>query len=549
MQNRFSISLLLFSALLIVTACRGPEPPDRGPAFPSEPQIALNPSYVNIPVSADLSRLTELAIQKVENPISSGTDEVDANLKLELLKTVEKQVQKTERKIRNEVRKVRKKVGNKCKKLLGKWFSKIVCEPVFGLVEITVQVPHEVVKVVTVVEDIFVKEVRNSKVRVKHEASLANLNMSLNGQRLTVAADVDFWLELGVKEEYLNSIRATIDGIATCGVGEDLRRVRLEISGIISADGRGNLKFSRDTENIVWVRECKLTAADIKVSDILNLPGIKKAFEKAVTKGLDDLPTEYQLRPAIEKAWAQMQNPLNLAEGIVLQINPTKVGLLPIQGSGGTLNTGASIEFKPVLTYGEDIEPTDVPLPDQLTPVGPNGNFNLLLKGRAKLSALETKLLEIIKQQDMKVAGRKIEVVGIDLYGSAKGEMVIGVEIKEPIDVEIYLIGTPKVDPENRMISLINIDYSIETKNWLAKSADFLLHSKFVKLIEKKAVFSFDDVTKEALEKIGEFKEEVGPGILTGGTQTLRGEDFRIGGQYLNFYISATGTASYQLNL
>lgn len=549
MNKKITQFLVMCSVLVAVSACKGPEPPARGPAVPPEPQIGLKASYVNVPVSADIGRLTELALREVENPISSRTDEVDANLKLQLLKTVEKQVEKKERKIRNEVRHVRKKVGDKCSKILGKLFSKVVCEPVFSLVEVTVQVPHEVTKVVTVVEDIFVSEIRNTKVRVKHEASLASLAINLEGQKLQVVADIDYWLELGAKEEYLSSIRATIDGIATCGVDEGLRRVRVEIMGTIAADDTGNLKFTREGENIVWIRECRLTAADIEVSDILNLPGIKNAFEKAVTRGLDKLPNEYKLRPAIEQAWKQMQSPLQLAEGLSLQINPSNVGLLPIQGRDGVLNTGAGIEFKPVVSYGDDQGPTNIPLPDKLIPVEPAGEFNLLLKGRIVLTALEQKLLAFIKAEGIQIAGRRVEVSEIDLYGGLDNEIVIGVELEKPIGVEIYLIGTPKIDPDAHTIKFTDIDYSIETRNWLAKSADFFLHSAFVKEIERKAEFSFDKVTQQALERIGTFNKEIGPGILTGATKTLRAEDVRIGSEYLHMYISATGNASYRLQM
>lgn len=540
-------SILLFMLVIGLGACKKTEAPPQGPTSAPTPTIDTLPSEVNIPVQIHLDKLTELALSEVKNPISSGTDEVDANVKLKLLTVVEKEVEKVERSVRNEVRKVRKKTGQKCKKIIGSFLSKLICEPVFSLVEVTVQIPQEVIKVVKVLEEVWVDEVRNTKVRVKHEASISSFSIALQGRTISLAADIDYWLELGVKEEYLNSIRATVDGIATCGVGEELRRVRVEVYGNIDADEYGNLTFTRDNKKITWVRECRLTAADIEVSDILDLPGIDKAFDKAINKAIDRLPSEYQLRPVIAKTWQQMQESLKLAENIYISVNPEQVGLTPITGAEGVLHTGASVKFRPIVSYGKKPASGKLPLPEKFGQVGEQGAFNLLVNGVIHLETLSNTLYDELKSESIEVSGKKIIFDKPRMYGGKNRELVLGVKVKKPIKATLYLTGTPTLDLDKKTIAFPDLAYTLDTKNWLAKSADFFLHDKFLSMIREKTVFDLDENTRKVLATIGSFDEPVGPGVLQGKTESVGVEYVGLSRYSIHTYLSAKGTASYRV--
>jgi hypothetical protein len=116
---------------------------------------------------------------------------------------------------------------------------------------------------------------------------------------------------------------------------------------------------------------------------------------------------------------------------------------------------------------------------------------------------------------------RKITLTHFDMWG-ANDKIVVEVGVKGSINGMIYLQGIPYYDTVTRSIKLTAIDFHLDTKNKLLKSANWLAHGKFCKVMEKNMTFPIGeqlDIAKKETEAY--FKNyEVSKGIFINGGLT-----------------------------
>ena len=116
---------------------------------------------------------------------------------------------------------------------------------------------------------------------------------------------------------------------------------------------------------------------------------------------------------------------------------------------------------------------------------------------------------------------KKITLTHFDMWG-ANDKVVVEVGVKGSINGMIYLQGIPYYDTVSRSIKMTAIDFHLDTKNKLLKSANWLAHGKFCKVMEKNMAFPIGeqlDLAKKETEAY--FKNyEVSKGVFINGGLT-----------------------------
>ncbi|MGD4369663.1 DUF4403 family protein, partial [Xanthomonas citri pv. citri] len=86
----------------------------------------------------------------------------------------------------------------------------------------------------------------------------------------------------------------------------------------------------------------------------------------------------------------------------------------------------------------------------------------------------------------------------------------------------IFLKGIPHYDPATQKLSLKGVDYDLDTKNTIIKTAGWLLQGQFSRMMESKMVFPVGDQIVDAKKTIqhalSNFK--IIDGVLAKGTLT-----------------------------
>ncbi len=94
-----------------------------------------------------------------------------------------------------------------------------------------------------------------------------------------------------------------------------------------------------------------------------------------------------------------------------------------------------------------------------------------------------------------------VEVTDIDLFGQNE-YLIIKAALKGSMTGTIYLRGIPHYDPVSKNLSLKNLDYDLDTRNVILKTAGWLLQGKFSAMIERSFVFPMGEQINEAQSSI-----------------------------------------------
>ena len=94
-----------------------------------------------------------------------------------------------------------------------------------------------------------------------------------------------------------------------------------------------------------------------------------------------------------------------------------------------------------------------------------------------------------------------VEVTQIDIYGQ-NDKLIIKAGLKGSINGNIYLKGIPYYDTVSRTLSLKNLDYDLDTRNVLIKTANWLLQGKFIRMMEKQFTLPIGSQIDDAQKNI-----------------------------------------------
>ena len=218
------------------------------------------------------------------------------------------------------------------------------------------------------------------------------------------------------------------------------------------------------------------------------------------------------------KAWFKMEP----KEVMVTQIRTTDKGKNLKIGVGLKTYTETVIGEKPekasMNTLKDDILPMNVV--EKLTDEFSIGLVTLVSYSDAAKLMNEQYIATPFTYVDGK---KKITLTHFDMWG-ANEKVVVEIGVKGSINGMIYLQGIPFYDTLSRSIKMTAVDFHLDTKNKLLKSANWLAHGKFCKVMEKNMLFPIGeqlDYAKKETEAY--FKNyEVSKGIfINGGLKKL----------------------------
>ena len=174
---------------------------------------------------------------------------------------------------------------------------------------------------------------------------------------------------------------------------------------------------------------------------------------------------------------------------------------------------------------------------------------------RDSAKAIENEL----SRNELDVAGNTVTFHKIELFGGKDGQVVAGVyaSFKSAGDFFatqgwVYLLGQPSFDEDTGEAKIVNVDYDVNTKNFLVDSITWAASPVFCQHVEKELHF-------EVLAEIKKLKDSVNAKIgnleitkgvkLNGLVENLAVEGIYVGGKHLTVMAKCTGKARIETKL
>lgn len=318
------------------------------------------------------------------------------------------------------------------------------------------------------------------------------------GNQFAIKVPVNIWAKAGWKVEKF--------GLAVAKYEETQFDIDINFLSRISIDENWKLTTSTLPNGYKWVSEPKVKIGffDVPITSIIEkiinreLPNVTQAIDYEVSK--------INIKPQVETAWKAVQAPflMNEAYQAWLKVTPLEIMMTPLGnkgrmvriGLGMKANTETFLGNKPSEAVMASLPP--LKLVDKLDEKFEVGMITLIPYENARKMAMEQMTGKTFEFMDGKY---KINVLNLDIYG--QGEfLVVAATLAGSLNGKVFFKGKPQFDPSTKSLVMKELDYDLDTRNKLAKTADWLAHGRFLKMMEPYFSYSLAAQLDEAKKMI-----------------------------------------------
>jgi hypothetical protein len=268
-----------------------------------------------------------------------------------------------------------------------------------------------------------------------------------------------------------------------------------EATGELALKFKTNFKINQwwgmetytNVEGYDWIKQPVINAGwGIPVTSIANF-AIEK--NKAMLAQLIDKQVKESLdfKGMVSSAWNGMQTPSLLSPEYKawMKVTPKSIAMSPIYTKDNVFQTNISVNaITEVLIGRQPAFRANTPLPNLSNNASLDKNdFLINVHTDIPYTEADSIVSASMKGQEFNQAGKKIKIEDIKVFGQ-NDKMIIDTKLTGDFKGSVYMTGTPIYDPITREITMTDMDFDLNTKNFFAKGANWLFHKGLVKKMQ-----------------------------------------------------------------
>jgi len=229
---------------------------------------------------------------------------------------------------------------------------------------------------------------------------------------------------------------------------------------------------------------------------------VQKVLSDLLAKKINDL---FPLKAEIAKVWNTLQKPVSLDKNFNawLKLTPREVMLYPLYAQNNRVRMSVGISTFAELVVGSEpaVQPPQ-PLPNLKLVNTFDKTFRIALNADLFYKDLRTIASTLLLNKQFDADGKSIVIKDLDLYGNGD-KLVIKLQTEGSLEGVFYLTAKPLFNPQTGIFSVEDVDFEMQTKSLLLKSADWLLHGTIRGMIQEKLNLNLTEQLERSRQMAG----------------------------------------------
>ena len=269
----------------------------------------------------------------------------------------------------------------------------------------------------------------------------------------------------------------------SCGVDEPMRKVHVGYDTQIKVSNNYRLQSSTSLRTVKAVTPCEISLIHYDASEALE-DQLSTAL-KDVEEDIDKEISSVDLRPTMLETWNLLSSPTDLEGYGILYIQPSDISMSEIRFEGDTAYFDAMLHATPTI-YSKEVRMRYKSLP-RLSDYKDQDGFDITMDIFGEYDSLSSILTQSLKGITVDLKGREVIFGDIAIFGAFDNKIHLKVDFGGKKKGTLYLTGTPIFDAEKQHISFPDLEFDIDTKSALLKSAKWLFDKKVTSAIRDAA--------------------------------------------------------------
>jgi len=332
----------------------------------------------------------------------------------------------------------------------------------------------------------------NDRVQLAFLASRTPFVAELHGEEARISATLEYQLRAWYDPPLLPTINFG------CGTsdGELRPRAVLELRSPLRLGEDWTLRSKVRVERIEpFSREerdrCDVTALGIDLTG--TVMSAATGFLNGISDRIDAKIAEVDLRSKLQGVWRTLQEPHELTDGVWLLIDPVGVTYGATVGEGSVITIPVGLTARPRIIVGDRplVEMRDLP-PLEEGEIAEEAR--ILVEGLASYAAITEQLGSQLAGIELTPGGNLIRILRIAVDGIGDGRVAIEVRFDGTARGTIFLVGTPQLNIERKMIEVSDLEFDLQTRHLLVGGLAWIARGNFEEALRERAQIPIADV-------------------------------------------------------
>ena len=306
----------------------------------------------------------------------------------------------------------------------------------------------------------------------------------------------------------------------------DTREVNLDgVVTFTSKVGLSNWKMSTDTsiESLEWNESPTVNIAGKKVAITYLINPAVKLFKSKIENKLDDAITKtMDFKPQVLDALEKLSTPFLTNEQYEtwFKLNPVELYVTDAVLSKKQVTLEMGLKCTMLTMVGQKPKNTFKKEEVMLKPVKKMPeSVSAIVAAVSTYESASKVITKNFQGQEFGSGSKKVTVQKVDLW-SKDGKMVIALDMTGSINGTIYLTGYPNYNAVTKEIFFDQMDYVLNTKSVLMRTANWLAEGLILKKIQENCRYSIKDNLEQGKKSLQPYLSNYSPmpGIFVNGS-------------------------------
>lgn len=269
----------------------------------------------------------------------------------------------------------------------------------------------------------------------------------------------------------------------SCGVGEPMRKMALQYTTKVELTEKYGIKSNTKLSDLKAIDACEVTIFNYDATGQL-LKEVKGSLNDLAVQIDKDL-SAINFKNEATTAWNKLGATFPVYGYGYLHLNPKKVMMLQPSLENNLLSTALIIEANPLFDHNP-LQIAQNTLPDlNIERKIPTDTFQVYLDFNLRYDSLSKNIQSLLAGKSMELKGNTIIFDSIKVAGASNKELLFQLNFSGSKKGTMYLRGTPVFNREQQTVELTKVDFDLETKNVLLKTAKWLFSDRILNEIQK----------------------------------------------------------------